>query len=250
MTLFLVRHGKTLWTEEKRFSGWGDAPLSARGLAEAAAAAKAVRGSGVTFDLCFTSRLARAKRTAEIICQAIDFSAEKIRFDWRLNERHYGALQNELRADMVETYGAADVTSWRQNYRAVPPQLTQDDPRWLEQVSRFPDISVDQLPGGESMFQASERTLLCWNDEIEPALKAGKKVLIIGHTNSIRTIVGRIEGFNEAQSGAFRISTCVPRHYELDDALRPVQTRDLTRNPKAILRHWFERRRLNWLETG
>ena len=249
MSLFIVRHGKTLWTEQRRFSGWGDAPLSARGLAEAAAAAKALQGSGIVFDMCFTSQLVRATQTAEIICEAISIPAEKIQFDWRLNERHYGTLQNELRSDMFETYSVSNVTTWRKKYRAVPPLLTKDDSRWLEQVGRFRDVPVDQLPAGERMFQASERSLMCWNDYIEPALKARKKVLIIAHTNSIRTIAGQIEGFNEAQLERFRISTCVPRHYELDNALRPIKIHDLTRNPKVILRHWIRRRRLKKLKT-
>lgn len=245
MSLFLVRHGKTRWTEEKRFAGWGDAELSDIGLAEAHSAAKALKASGQKFDMCFTSCLARAKRTTEIIRGEMGLAADHIQYDWRLNERHYGALQEELRSDMVLKHGADNVLSWRYTYKAVPPALGEDDPRWLEQLARLPDIPLQQHPRSESMFQASERTLAFWDDEIVPALQAKKTVLIVAHTNSIRAMVGRLEGFNEAQSTAFRISTAVPRRYELNEDLKPVKVRDLTRDPKVILRHWMIRR---WLK--
>ncbi|MEP1230722.1 MAG: 2,3-bisphosphoglycerate-dependent phosphoglycerate mutase [Litorimonas sp.] len=247
MSLCLVRHGKTQWTEEKRFTGWGDARLSEQGLAEAQSAAKALTASGYSFDMCFTSCLERAKLTADIIGEKMGMPTGHIQYDWRLNERHYGALQEKLRSDMVEAHGLSHVTDWRRNFHASPPPLNEDDPRWLEQIDRLPEVPMAQQPKGESMFEATQRTLNFWEDEVEPALKAQKNVLIIAHTNSIRAMVSRLEGFNEVQSGEFRISTAVPRHYELNNELTPVKIRDLTRNPKVILRHWLKRRRMKKL---
>lgn len=247
MSLFLVRHGKTEWTEEKRFTGWGDARLSESGLAEARLAAKTLKSSGYSFDMCFTSCLERAKETAEVIGDKLNMPEGHIQYDWRLNERHYGALQENLRSDMIEKYGPSDVAQWRTNYHGVPPELTADDPRWLEQTERLSEVPLERHPQSESMSQASARTLSFWDDEIVPVIKLEKNILIIAHTNSIRAIVGRIEGFNEAQSEAFRISTAVPRYYEFDDTLIPVKVRNLTRNPRKIMRHWLKRRALKAL---
>lgn len=249
-SLFLVRHGKTQWTREKRFTGWGNAPLSDKGVNEAYSAARALKTSGMSFDSCFTSCLERAKHTSQIINNELNMPVGEIQYKWRLNERHYGALQGELRSEMVEKHGASSVMKWRSSYRAQPPELKYDDPRWREQLERLPEVPRDQHPRSESMFQAAQRAMPLWREQIAPALKANKTVLIIAHTNSIRTIAGIIEDFNEAQLAAFRISTAVPRHYELNDDLKPIKVRNLTRDSKARIREWATQRRLKWLDKS
>ena len=246
-SLFLVRHGKTKWTQEKRFTGWGNAPLSDRGVEEAFSAARALKKSGYVFDICFTSCLERAKHTTQIIHDELKMPRDNIQYRWRLNERHYGALQGELRSEMTEKHGAQDVLKWRSSYHGQPPELGDDDPRWQEQLDRLPEVPLAEHPRSESMSQAARRALPLWNDEIVPALKANKKVLIIAHTNSIRSIIAGLEGFNEAQLAAFRISTAVPRHYELNDDLMSVKVRDFNNDPKAKIREWATRHRLKWL---
>ena len=222
--------------------------LGKRGINEAHIAAKALKASGQSFDMCFTSCLERAKHTAEIIRDEMDMATDHIQYEWRLNERHYGALQGELRHEMIEKYGPSDIKKWRSDYRAKPPELAETDPRWLEQLERLPQIPLTQHPRSESMFEVAQRTKILCEEQIQPALKANKNVLVIAHTNSIRTLAGNIEGFNEAQSSKFRISTAVPRHYELDDTLKLLKVRDLTRNPKARIRHWAMRRKLKRLD--
>ena len=243
-SLFLLRHGKTQWTEEKRFAGWGNAPLSPTGLDEAYSASKILKKSGHMFDACFTSCLTRAQHTSQIVLDELGIPLDKLEYNWRLNERHYGALQGELRSDMVRKYGASDVLKWRSNYHAQPPKLPDDGPRLQDQLERFQNIPRDKHPRSESMVQAVQRTQPLWAEKIAPALKDGKKVLVIAHTNSIRSLIGGLENFNEAQSAAFRISTATPRHYELDDNLNPLKVRDLTNSPKAKIRHWVIRKRL------
>ena len=145
---------------------------------------------------------------------------------------------------MVQKYGASDVLQWRSNYHAQPPKLPENGLRMKEQLDMFQNIPRDQHPRSESMIQAVQRTRPLWAEKISPALKEGKKVLVIAHTNSIRSLIGGLENFNEAQSAAFRISTATPRHYELDDNLKPLKVRDLTHSRKAKIRHWAIRKRL------
>jgi len=197
--------------------------------------------------MCFTSCLERAKHTAQIINEDLQTNAANIQYDWRLNERHYGALQGECRHKMNETYGISNVMKWRHNYQAVPPQITDDDPRWQEQLDRLPEVPLEHHSRSESMAQASARTLPLFKDHIKPALKTGKNILIIAHTNAIRCIVGDIEGYNDHQSAAFRISTATPRHYQFDEDLRVSSVRDLTNDPKAKFRQLTTRKWINWI---
>ncbi len=243
-SLFLLRHGKTKWTEEKRFAGWGNAPLSETGIDEAYRASKILKKSGYRFDACFTSCLTRAQHTSQIVLDELGIPLDKLEHKWRLNERHYGALQGELRSDMVSKYGASDVMKWRSTYHAQPPILRDDGPRFQEQLKISPEIPQDEHPRSESMAQAAKRAYPLWAENIAPSLQSGKNVLVIAHTNSIRSLISGLENFNEAQSAAFRISTATPRHYELDEALKPLKVRDLTNSPKAKIRHWVIRKRL------
>jgi 2,3-bisphosphoglycerate-dependent phosphoglycerate mutase len=246
-TLFLIRHGATQWAEENRFAGWGDTPLSARGHREAVFVAQSLKKSRYSFDICFTSQLTRARQTMAAIAQELSLPEHALKYDWRLNERHYGALQGEPRTAMIKKHGNAKIVEWRRTYHGQPPQLEDNDPRWEEQLQRLSEIPILQHPRSESMAQAVERVNPLWIDEIAPALKAGKNLLVVAHTSSIRGLVRHIEGLDDAQCAAFRISTAVPRQYELDDNLAPLEVRDLTHGVKAKIRYWVNRQKPGWL---
>jgi len=230
-TLILIRHGKTKWTEQKRFAGWANAPLSTNGRQEALSAAKILKAKNVTFDVCYTSCLIRAKNTTQIIFDHLSLPQDEIQYRWLLNERHYGALQGELRGDMREKHSISEVLKWRNTYDAQPPKLTDDDPRWHKQLIEHSETPQHEQPRSESMEQAVIRTQKLWHKEITPALKSGKTVLIIAHTNSLRALTRSIEDLNDSQSAAFRIPTAAPRIYNLDENLKPMRVRDLTNNP-------------------
>lgn len=245
-TLFLIRHGSTLWTEEKRFTGWGDAPLSTLGYEQLRFAAESLKRSGCSFDVCYTSQLTRAKNTATEVLEELNLPLDILKCDWRLNERHYGALEGELRSSMIDKYGLENVTSWRKDYQAQPPKLDQDDPRWIEQLDRFSEVPLSQQPLSESMEQAAKRMQDIWANEIAVALKAGKNVMIVAHTNSIRTVVGIIEGLNHAQLGIFRISSAAPRRYDLTTDLEPLYVQDLTSNWSVKIRTWTNQMKIRF----
>jgi 2,3-bisphosphoglycerate-dependent phosphoglycerate mutase len=246
-TLVLMRHGATILGEEKRFSGWADTPLSEIGLAAAERSAIALENAGFIFDLCLTSRLARAQQSLAIIQARLHLPDSVIRRDWRLNERHYGSLQGEMRTEMIERFGNAQVAEWRRSYDARPPSLDIEDPRWREQLVRLPDISAQHQPRGESLRDAVERVTPVWSELIAPALKAKKTVLVVAHTSSIRAIARSIEGLDDAESAAFRIATAIPRCYELDGDLGVVGRTDLSRGMGSHLRYWSNRLKPRWL---
>ncbi len=242
-----MRHGATVSGEENRFAGWDDTPLSAAGHADAERAAATLRESAAEFDICFTSCLIRARQSLDPIASALAIPADRIVADWRLNERHYGALQRETRAAMIERYGNARVVEWRRSYDIPPPLLDTDDPRFLEQLARLPQIPAAQQPRGESLRDAVERVTPAWTERIAPALRAGRRVLVVAHTSSIRALARTIEGLDDEASAAFRIATAIPRFYRLDDSLAPVERADLTTGAKSQLRYWANRVKPRWL---
>jgi len=242
-----MRHGSTVSGEENRFAGWDDTPLSASGHADAARAAATLKKTGIAFDICFTSCLTRARQSLDPIVAALRIPEDRIVADWRLNERHYGALQGETRAAMIERYGNALVVEWRRSYDTPPPPLATDDPRFLEQLARLPQIPLDQQPRGESLRAAVERVTPAWAERIAPALRAGKRVLIVAHTSSIRALARTIEGLDDEASAAFRISTAIPRCYRLDDDLAMVERFDLTTGVRSQIRYWANRVKPRWL---
>ncbi len=245
-----MRHGATIWGGENRFAGWGDTPMSATGVAEVRDGARVLCKTGLTFDLCVTSRLRRATDSLGIVGEVMPLGSARLLSDWRLNERHYGALQGETRAAMIERYGNEQVVAWRRSYDARPPLLGDEDPRWLEQIARFPDIPLDSHPRGESLADAVERITPVWTDSIAGALRAGGNVLLVAHTSSMRAIVRAVEGLDDAASAAQRFATAVPRAYAFDEDLRVVSRADITGGLRLRLRHWSARlkpRRLGWI---
>jgi 2,3-bisphosphoglycerate-dependent phosphoglycerate mutase len=226
-TLVLLRHGRTVWGEANRFTGWGETPLDEVGFKEARAAAELLRKVGPAFDLCFSSRLLRAAQTLEVVAEILGVPQEAIRADWRLNERHYGALQGESREAMAERYGEAQIAEWRRSFHGRPPEMAEDDPRFIEQLARFPEIDRALQPRTESMAEGAARTRPVWTDEIAPALRAGRNVLVVAHTSPIRGIVREIEGLTDAQCGSFRVATAVPKRYVFDENLAVLENRYL-----------------------
>ncbi len=237
-TLVLIRHGATRWGQENRFAGWGDTPLSVAGWTEARKAAQTLRRANLEFDVAYCSRLLRARETLEAITKTMAAESLPVVVDWRLNERHYGQLQEVTRPAAIAEHGNAQVVAWRRDYHAVPPLLEDDDPRWLEQVARFADIDPTRLPRGESLGDAAARVRPVFEEEIGPALKAGKRVLVVAHTSSIRGLARVIENLDDEASAAFRIATAIPRLYQLDDDLTPQSSQDLAGGGRAGVRYW------------
>jgi 2,3-bisphosphoglycerate-dependent phosphoglycerate mutase len=231
--LVLVRHGTTLWNTQDLFAGWGDAPLSPTGEAQALALGQYLARRQLEFDICHTSRLSRSARTLEIMLEGmgnLDIPSERF---WRLNERHYGALQEKSRKAVAEQYGHQSTIAWRRSYRARPPALSDDDPRWLEQCERFPDIPEELLPHTESLEDGVLRVEPYWQDCLAPQLIAGKSVLVVAHTCSMRGLVRILEGLSDKKTEAFRVPTTLPLVYELDNELTRLSSYRLHPNVKS-----------------
>ncbi len=239
--LVLMRHGTTVWGHEGRFVGWADTSLNEAGRAEVRHAAEILRKAGMAFDVCLTSRLLRARESMSIVGESLQFTASEMVSDWRLNERHYGALQGETRAAMIERYGNDEVVAWRRSFSSQPPPLGEDDPRWLEQIARFPDIPRERQPRSESLGDAVVRIEPVWHERISIDLRADKNVLMVGHTSSMRALVRAIEKTGDSESAAMRFATAVPRFYEFDENLRVLSSGDLKSGLKLRLRYWGTR---------
>jgi len=223
-TLVLVRHGESTWNRENRFTGWTDVDLSARGIEEAKAAGKLIAEKGFRFDVAFTSYLKRAVRTLWLAMDAMDQMWLPVRTSWRLNERHYGALQGLSKSEMAEKYGEEQVKLWRRSYDVRPPALERDDPRSPARDPRYAALPPEQQPLTENLADTVARFMPCWTDEIAPALKAGQRVLVAAHGNSLRAMVKYLDRLTPEQIMEVNIPTGSPLVYELDDELRPVRS--------------------------
>jgi 2,3-bisphosphoglycerate-dependent phosphoglycerate mutase len=248
--LVLMRHGSTLWGQENRFAGWGDTPLNEDGLTEAKNAARTLAKANFSFSSCYTSELLRARQTLSALVNSGLALPANTHFDWRLNERHYGALQGETRAVMIKKYGNNQVVEWRRSYTAIPPPLHENDPRWLEQLQRLPNLTSAEHPKTESMAIAADRVAPVWHTRIAPDLKNGKQVLVVAHTSSIRGLARAIEGLSDEASEDFRVATAIPVVYEFDDDLKVVNKSDLTDGLSGSIRYWTNQlkpRNLGWI---
>jgi 2,3-bisphosphoglycerate-dependent phosphoglycerate mutase len=219
----LLRHGESIWNKENRFTGWYDVDLSERGRAEAAEAGRLLREGGYTFDVAYTSVLKRAIRTLGLALDGLDLLWIPVHKSWRLNERHYGALQGLNKAETAAKHGEAQVKVWRRSYDIPPPPLTPDDPRFPANDSRYADLSRAELPLTESLKDTVARFLPYWHDTIAPAIRSGKRVLIAAHGNSLRALVKYLDNVPESEIVELNIPTGIPLVYELDDDLRPVR---------------------------
>ena len=222
-TLVLLRHGESTWNLENRFTGWTDVDLSPKGLEEAKAAGRLLKEGGYDFDVAHTSLLRRAIRTLWITLDALDRMWIPVRHSWRLNERHYGALQGLNKAETAKKFGDEQVKIWRRSYATPPPSLTPDDERHPGRDPRYASLPKDLLPLTESLKATVARFLPYWHDQVVPDVLAGRRVLIAAHGNSLRALVKHLDGVSEDEIVSLNIPTGIPLVYELADDLTPIR---------------------------
>jgi 2,3-bisphosphoglycerate-dependent phosphoglycerate mutase len=221
--LVLLRHGESTWNQENRFTGWTDVDLSERGRAEAKEAGRLLLEGRYEFDVAYTSVLKRAIRTLGIALDVLDQLWIPVVKHWRLNERHYGALQGLNKAETAAKHGEAQTKIWRRSYDIPPPPLTPDDPRHPSHDPRYANLSPNDLPLTESLKDTVLRFLPYWHDEIAPAIRKRQRVLVAAHGNSLRALVKYLDNISEAEIVELNIPTGIPLVYELDDDLRPMR---------------------------
>ena len=219
----LLRHGESIWNKENLFTGWTDVDLSEKGREEASCAGLMLKEQGYSFDLAFTSVLKRAIRTLWIALDEMDLMWIPVERDWRLNERHYGALQGLNKAETAAKYGADQVKLWRRSYDVPPPALDESDPRYPGKDRRYLSIPKDQLPLSECLKDTVDRFLPCWHEAIAPSIRSGKQVLIAAHGNSLRAMVKFLEDVPDREIVDLNIPTGVPLVEELDDNLKSIR---------------------------
>ncbi|MBT6068493.1 2,3-diphosphoglycerate-dependent phosphoglycerate mutase [Candidatus Peregrinibacteria bacterium] len=221
--LVLLRHGQSQWNLENKFTGWTDVDLSDKGYGEARSAGRLLKKEGYTFDIAFTSVLKRAIRTLWIALDEMDLMWIPVRRSWKLNERHYGALQGFNKAEMAEKEGKEQVHIWRRSYDTQPPALTEDDERHPSHDPKYANLTGEELPESECLKDTVERFLPYWEEEIVPEIKAGKKVLISAHGNSLRALVKYLDNVSDEEIPHLNIPTGIPLVYELDEDLKPIK---------------------------
>jgi 2,3-bisphosphoglycerate-dependent phosphoglycerate mutase len=221
--LVLVRHGESTWNNENRFTGWTDVDLTEKGRQEAREGGQVLKQEGFTFDVAYTSVLKRAIRTLWIVQDQMDLMWIPVHGSWRLNERHYGALQGLNKAETAAKFGEGQVKIWRRSYDIPPPPLTPDDARYPGNDSRYQGIGKTELPLTECLKDTVARVLPLWNQTIAPAIREGRKVLIAAHGNSLRALVMYLDKVPEADIVELNIPTGMPLVYELDDHLQPLK---------------------------
>jgi len=220
--LVLIRHGQSRWNEQNRFTGWTDVDLSAKGRQEAKEAGDVLKAGGYTFDVAYTSVLKRAIRTLWIVLDEMDLMWIPVQRSWRLNERHYGALQGLNKAETAAKFGEAQVKIWRRSYDIRPPELTEDDERYPGRDPRYRELDKSDLPLTECLKDTVARFLPLWHSTIAPAIQKGQKVLIAAHGNSLRALVKYLDDVSESDIVELNIPTGMPLVYELDQELRPL----------------------------
>jgi 2,3-bisphosphoglycerate-dependent phosphoglycerate mutase len=225
--LVLLRHGESTWNLENRFTGWTDVGLTTRGAEEAREAGRLLKAEGLEFDTTQTSLLTRAILTLQLALEELDRLWRPVERTWRLNERHYGALQGLNKKETAEKYGEAQVFAWRRSYATPPPPLPDDDPRHSGRDLRYASLAADLIPASESLKDVVARVLPHWYDGIAPLLKEGRRVLIAAHGNSLRALVKHLDGISDEDIPALNIPTGIPLAYELDKDLKPVAHRYL-----------------------
>jgi len=227
-TVVLVRHGESTWNNENKFTGWVDCPLSEKGEGEAREAGRLLREAGFNFDLAYTSTLKRAIKTLWITLEELDLMYIPIINTWRLNERHYGALQGLNKQETVDRHGKEQVLVWRRSYDIPPPPVDESSPYFPGNDPMYKDVPKEELPFAESLKLTKERFMSQWESDFVPTIKSGKNILIAAHGNTLRALVQHLDNIPEDQIVELNIPTGVPLIYELDDDLKPI------RHPDAI----------------
>ncbi|MFA5106367.1 MAG: 2,3-diphosphoglycerate-dependent phosphoglycerate mutase [Candidatus Micrarchaeia archaeon] len=220
--LVLLRHGESTWNKENRFTGWTDVGLTKTGEEEARSAGREIKKAGLDFDVAYTSVLKRATRTLKLALREIGQSGLEVRQSWRLNERHYGALQGLGKAEMAKKFGEEQVLAWRRSYDVRPPALELSDPRHPIHDPLYKDVERGLLPSTECLKDTVGRFLPYWEGEIAPAVKSGRKVLIVAHGNSLRALVKHLDNVSDSDIVKLNIPTGVPLVYRLDENLKPI----------------------------
>ena len=220
--IVLLRHGESTWNKENRFTGWTDVDLSEKGVEEAKEAARLLIEEGYTFDIAYTSVLKRGIRTLWIVLDKMDLMWIPVHRSWRLNERHYGALQGFYKAKMAAEIGEEQVLIWRRSYDIPPPALKTSDPRYPGNDKRYNGLKVEELPLAECLKDTVERVLPYWHETIVPSIKSGKRVLVSAHGNSLRALVKYLDNVPEGEIVKLNIPTGIPLVYELDEKFKPT----------------------------
>ncbi len=219
----LLRHGESTWNKENRFTGWTDVDLSEKGLAEAKKAGEVLKKEGFVFDIAFTSVLKRAIRTLWITLDGMDLMWIPVYNSWRLNERHYGALQGLNKAETAAKFGEEQILIWRRSYDTPPPALERDDPHSPAKDPRYKDLRPDEIPLTECLKDTVARFLPYWHETIAPVVKSGKRVIIAAHGNSLRALVKYLDNISDEEIVGLNIPTGIPLVYELDKDLKPIK---------------------------
>lgn len=223
LKLILVRHGQSMWNLENRFTGWTDVELSEQGKNEAIEAGKILKEQGFHFDLAFTSVLKRAEDTLEYILKEMNEENIEIKRNWRLNERHYGALQGLNKAETAKKYGDEQVLLWRRSTDVRPPELSEDDEGYPGNDPKYSDLSKDELPKTENLIDTIKRVIEYWKSDIQPELEKGKNVIIVAHGNSLRGLIKYLDNMSDSDIMKLELQTGNPICYELDDNLKPIK---------------------------
>lgn len=231
--IVLLRHGESDWNRENRFTGWTDVDLSEKGIQEAKSAGEVLKQGGYNFDIAYTSVLKRAIKTLFLVQEELDAHWVPVIRSWRLNERHYGALQGLNKAETAKEFGDEQVAIWRRSYDIAPPALTKEDPRYPGNDPRYKNISASDLPLTECLKDTVARFMPFWLEEIAPKVKAGKNVLIAAHGNSLRALVKYLDNISENEIVGLNIPTGIPLVYELDADLKPIKNYYLG-DPEAV----------------
>ena len=221
--LVLLRHGESQWNLENRFTGWTNVNLSEKGIKEATSSGEILKECGFEFDLAYSSLLLRANRTMDICLKEMGISDIPLKYNWRLNERHYGTLQGLNKGETAQKYGDSQVLTWRRSYNTPPPPLGINDERHPRFDNSYDDLNENQLPASESLKDTVDRFLPYWHETIAPTIQSGKKVLIVAHGNSLRALVKYLDDISEEEIIGLNIPTGVPLVYELDDQLSPIK---------------------------
>lgn len=223
----LIRHGESAWNRENRFTGWTDVPLSEKGVEEARAAGRLLKEEGYAFDLAFTSVLKRAIKTLWLVLEEMDRMWIPVRHSWKLNERHYGGLQGLNKSETAARYGDEQVKIWRRSYDVLPPLLDKDDDRYPAKDPRYADLAPEQIPAGECLADTVARVVPYWREAIVPEIRAGRKVVVAAHGNSLRALVKYLDDISEKDILELNIPTGIPLVYTLDQDMKPLGHRYL-----------------------
>jgi 2,3-bisphosphoglycerate-dependent phosphoglycerate mutase len=221
--IVLIRHGESVWNKENRFTGWTDVDLSQKGKEEAKKAGEYLKKEGFIFDLAYTSVLKRAIKTLWTVMDNMDLNWITVINSWKLNERHYGTLQGLNKSETAAKYGEEQVKIWRRSYDVPPMPLTEDDERYAGKDARYASLAKKEIPLTECLKDTVARVVPYWDNEIAPQVKAGKKVIIAAHGNSLRALVKYLDNISDADIVNLNIPTAMPLVYELDDNLKPIK---------------------------